>query len=101
MISDRSDCESVANVANALHEVGQILTRLRALADAGLKMGDDLTNGLDSMSRDERFEAAMQMWRQFSKVSSACTFVELNTQAAVRNTNTLLSEMVVFEDDDI
>lgn len=78
------------NISAGLDGIDEMTAKLRELADAGAKMGDALTAGMDSMSREERFNAAMAMWRQFTKIGTAISWVDLSARNARRSVNTLL-----------
>jgi hypothetical protein len=83
----------VEAIDTALDGIDEMTANLRALADAGTKMGDALTNNIDLMTREERFDEVMKMWRQFSKISGAITWLELHARTVRRNTYSLLSEL--------
>jgi hypothetical protein len=83
----------VGAIDTALDGIEEMTAILRDLADAGTKIGDALTNNIDLMTREERFDEAMKMWRQLSKVGNAISWLELHARAARRNTNSLLSEL--------
>ena len=84
---------TIEAIDTAMDGIEEMAARLRELSDAGSKMGDDLTSRMDGMTREDRFEAAMQLWRQFSKIGTALTWLELHTRTARRNANTLLNEL--------
>jgi hypothetical protein len=88
-----STVEYVEAIDTALDGIEGMTANLRALADAGSKMGDGLTSKIDLITREERFEEAMKMWRQFSRISGAITWLELHVRTARRYTNSLLSEL--------
>jgi hypothetical protein len=87
------NANTVENIVRSLDEIDEMVANLRKLADAGTKMGDDLTRCMDSMARGDRFDAAMNLWRQFSKVNTAVAWIELSAMIARRNTNSLLTEI--------
>jgi hypothetical protein len=87
------NAKTVENIVQSLDGIDEMVANLRKLADAGTKMGDDLTRCMDSMARGDRFNAAMELWRQFSKVNAAVAWIDLNARIARRNTNSLLSEI--------
>jgi uncharacterized NAD(P)/FAD-binding protein YdhS len=64
-----STVEYVEAIDTALDGIEGMTANLRALADAGSKMGDGLTSNIDLITREERFEEAMKMWRQFSRMA--------------------------------
>lgn len=100
MISDRSDCEAAANAANALHDTSTVLKNLHQIVEATNRKAEYLCNNIDTFTPKERFEASFELWRRMSKISTATMWLEIHTGTARRHVNTLLSEMVVFEDDD-
>jgi hypothetical protein len=85
--------ENIENIIAALDAIEGNTARLRSLADTGSKIGDDMTNNVTGMSREEQFNAAMEIWRHFSKIGAAITWLELNARTARRNANSLLSEL--------
>ena len=85
--------DNIENIDCALDAIEEMTAKLHELADAGAKMGDELTRDMDRLGRDERFEAAMRMWRQFSKIGAATSLLHLHAMGARRNTNSLLSEL--------
>jgi hypothetical protein len=88
-----STVKYIETINTALDGIEGMTANLRALADAGSKMGDDLTSNIDIMTREERFEEVMKMWRQFSKIGGAISWLELHARTARRYTNSLLSEL--------
>jgi hypothetical protein len=84
---------NVENIDTALDGIDEMAAKLRELSDAGSKMGDDLTRDMHSMSHEERFDATLDLWRQFSKIGVAVMWLELHARTARRNNNTLLSEL--------
>lgn len=84
---------NVENVDSALTDLEAMMSRLRAVVDDGEKLGDSLSMNLDVLSREEKFRAALSLWRQFSKIQTALTWMELYIRAARRNTNTLLESI--------
>jgi hypothetical protein len=89
-----STVKYIETINTALDGIEGMTANLRALADAGNKMGDELTSSIDLMTREERFEEAMKMWRQFSKMGGAISWLELHVRTARRYTNSLLNELI-------
>jgi hypothetical protein len=80
----------IENIDASLDGIDEMVAHIRRLSDAGGKMADELTNNMNSMSRSDTFDAAMDVWRQFTKMGAAITWLELHARTARRNTNSLL-----------
>jgi len=81
---------AVSNISSALDGIEEMAAKLRELSDAGSRMGDSYTNAVDSMCREKRFDLAMSMWRQFTIMGTAVSWLQLHARSARRNVNTLL-----------
>lgn len=84
-------------VSDALFDMEEKLKTLRQLVDASSAMAEKLTGDMQAMTHNQRFEAAMDIWRHLSKVGTAAMWLDIHTGTARRHTNYLLSSFAEEE----
>jgi len=80
-------------LSDALNDMEGKIKTLRELIDVANSRAENLTVDIFGMSRQERFDASMEIWRLLSRINSAATWIDVHKGAAQRYTNSILSEI--------
>ena len=80
-------------LSDTLSDIDEKLATLRQLVDQASSRAENLTVDIFAMSRQERFDASMEIWRLISRISSAAAWIDIHKGTAHRYTNSILSEI--------